>query len=80
MQGSSVQVVQEKILRQHGIKWRQLRVTMVCQRTPSPAASRAPRLLHHSTRAMSSCCALCATCTATFVFSLARVCAGLMYM
>ncbi len=30
VQGSSVQVVQEKILRQHGIKWRQLRVTMVC--------------------------------------------------
>ncbi len=29
MQGSSVQIVQEKILRQHGIKWRQLKVTMV---------------------------------------------------
>jgi hypothetical protein len=29
LQGSSVQIVQEKILRQHGIKWRQLKVTMV---------------------------------------------------
>ena len=37
MQGSSVQVVQEKILRQHGIKWRQLKVTMV-RRTPALSA------------------------------------------
>ena len=29
MQGSSVQMVQEKILRQHGIKWHQLKITMV---------------------------------------------------
>ena len=35
VQGSSVQVVQEKILRQHGIKWRQLKVTMVRSTLPS---------------------------------------------
>ena len=47
VQGSSVQMVQEKILRQHGIKWHQLKITMVCShgslRNLAPLYAPAPR-------------------------------------